>query len=92
MFIHRKKYPSEKISDDFLKNKFKHFEKLLKSMKSKVCDERPDCCHVLGKRNKWIISLDNIKETKEYNDFINYSKDNSINEELVNYAKYHFNF
>ena len=59
-------------------------------MQTKFFDERPDCCHVLEERNKWIISLDRIKEMKEYNDFTNYLKNNTINEELVNYTKYHF--
>ena len=91
MFICREKCPSDKICDDYLENKFKQFETILKSMQLEVCEERPDCCHVLEERNEWIISLDIIKKTKEYNDFINYSTNNSINEELVNYAKYQFN-
>ena len=60
-------------------------------MQSIVCNERPDCCVVLEERDKWIMSLDIIKETKEYNDFINHFKNNSINEELLNYTKYHLN-
>ena len=58
-------------------------------MQSEICDERPDCCHVLEERNEWIISLDIIKQMKEYNDFISHLKNNFINEELINYTKYH---
>ena len=85
----RSVYPTNNISDEYLKNKYKEIEAILKNMQSIVCNERPDCCLVLEERDKWIISLDRIKETKEYNDFINQLIINSNNEELINYTKYH---
>ena len=60
-------------------------------MKSDFCEERADCCHVLEERYKWIMSLFDIRESKEYKDFINQYNNNSITDEsLVKYAKYHF--
>ena len=92
MSIYRKKYQSDKISDDYLKNKFKQFEKLLKSMKSKLFEERPDCCDVLEERNKWIMSLDNIRESEEFKEFVDELHNNLITDDsIVKYAKYHLN-
>ena len=91
MSFFRKKFPSEKISDNFLKNKYKRIETLLKSMQFEVCDERPDCYQVLEERDEWITSLDNIKETDEYEVFVNQLNNISINDEsLAKYVKYHF--
>ena len=59
-------------------------------MQSIVCDERPDCCDVIAMKDKWIISLDNISDSEEYNDFVNHLKNNTFNEQsLVKYTKYH---
>ena len=89
----RKKFPSDKISDDYLRNKYKRIETLLKSMQSEVIDERPDCYQVLEERDEWITSLDNIEETEEYKEFVDRLNNNSITDEsLVKYAKYHFKF
>ena len=61
-------------------------------MQSEVCDERPDCCHVLEEKDEWITSLDVFRESEEFKEFVNQLHNNSINDEsLVNYAKYHFN-
>ena len=91
MLIYRKKFPSDKIIDPYFKNKFKHFETLLKSMKSEYFEERPDCCDVLAKRDDCLMSLDTIRETKEYKEFFKLLHNNSISDELlVKYAKYHF--
>ena len=60
-------------------------------MQSEVCDERPDCCLVLEERDQWVISLDDIRESEEYKEFVNKLHNNSISDEsLVKYAKYHF--
>ena len=56
-------------------------------MKSDFSEERADCCDVLEEKDKWILSLDNIRESEEYEEFINqYISD----ELLVKYVKYHF--
>ena len=90
MFI-RKEFPSDKINDEYLKNKYKRIETLLKSMKSKILENRPNCYKLLEEGDKWVTSLDNIEETEEYKEFINQFHNNSINDEsLVKYAKYHF--
>ena len=60
-------------------------------MQSEICDERPDCCLVLEERDQWVISLDDIRESEEYKEFVDKSHNNSISDEsLVKYAKYHF--
>ena len=87
----RKKYPSDKISDEYLRNKYKRIETLLKSMKSKFFEDRPHCYQVLEERDEWITSLNNIKETEEYKEFFDRLQNNSITDEsFVKYAKYHF--
>ena len=93
IFNFRKKFPSDKISDEYLRIKYKRIETLLKSMQSEVIDERPDCYQVLRDRDEWITSLDNIKETEEYKEFVDRLHNNSITDEsLVKYAKYHLKF
>ena len=60
-------------------------------MKVKFFEERPDCCDVLGKRDEWMMSFDNIRESDEYKEFVNRLHNNLITDEsLVKYAKYHF--
>ena len=89
----RKKYPSDNISDEYLRNKDKRIETLLKSMKSKFFEDRPHCYQVLKERDEWITSLDNIEETEEYKEFVDRLHNNSITDEsLVKYAKYHLKF
>ena len=64
----------------------------MKSMQTEVPEERPDCCHVLEERDKWITSLDNIRESEEFKEFVNQLQNNSITDKsIVKYAKYHFN-
>ena len=89
----RKKYPSDNISDEYLRNKYKRIETLLKSMKSEVCDGRPDCYKVLEQKDNWVTNLDNIEEKKQYKEFVNQLNNNSnTDESLVKYAKYHLEF
>ena len=91
IFNFRKKYPSDKISDEYLRNKYKRIETLLKSMQSEFCDERPDCYKVLEQKDNWVTNLDNIEEKKQYKEFVNQLNNNSnTDESLVKYAKYHF--
>ena len=60
-------------------------------MQSEVCDERPDCCLVLEEREVWVLTLDDIREVEEYEEFVKQLHNNSITEEsLVKYTKYHF--
>ena len=60
-------------------------------MQSEVCDERPDCCLVLGERDQWIMTLDDIRKAEEYEEFVKQLYNNCITDEsLVKYAKYHF--
>ena len=74
-----------------MKRKYKRIETLLKSMQSEVCDERPDCCLVLEERDQWVMSLDDIREAEEYQDFVNRLHNGCIyDESLVKYAKYNF--
>ena len=87
----RKKFPSDKINDEYLRNKYKRIETLLKSMQSEVIDERPDCFKISEERDEWIPNLDNIEKTEEYKEFVDRLNNNSITDEsLVKYAKYHF--
>ena len=87
----RKKYPSDNISDEYLRNKYKRIETLLKSMKSKFFEDRPHCYQVLKERDEWITCLDKIEETEEYKEFVDRLHNNSITDEsLVKYSKYHF--
>ena len=89
--ILRKKYPSDKISDEYFRRKYKRIETLLKSMQSEVCDERPDCCLVLEERDQWVMTLDDIREAEEYEEFVKELNNSSITDEsLVKYSKYHF--
>ena len=75
-----------------MRRKYERIETLLKSMQSVVIDERPDCYQVLEERDDWVMSLDNIRETKEYKEFVNRLHNNSITDQFIaKYAKYHLN-
>ena len=59
-------------------------------MQSIVCNKRPDCCDVIAMRDKWIMSLEDICDSEEYNDVVNHLQNDPMNEEsLVKYTKYH---